>query len=205
MSTTINGTTGINKIQDGTVVDADIASLSASKLTGTLSADRLGAGSIAAAKLVDTYLAGVTASDLPSGAILQVKSTNSWIQSEQTIASGAYYNFPSVTITPKSSNSTIYIFATPTFYSRSADGTYGNTWVYLADSTNNLQYKMHEWVNYSDVQSHFGLRIRHPFIYPFSNTVTTAREFRCRAYANGYTGRIGGENMHSIVAIEVAN
>jgi len=38
MSTTINGTTGINKIQDGTVVDADIASLSASKLTGSLPA-----------------------------------------------------------------------------------------------------------------------------------------------------------------------
>ena len=38
MSTTINGTTGINKIQDGTVVDADIAALSASKLTGTLPA-----------------------------------------------------------------------------------------------------------------------------------------------------------------------
>jgi len=38
MSTTINGTTGINKIQDGTVVDADIASLSASKLAGSLPA-----------------------------------------------------------------------------------------------------------------------------------------------------------------------
>jgi len=38
MSTTINGTTGIDKIQDGTVVDADIASLSASKLTGALPA-----------------------------------------------------------------------------------------------------------------------------------------------------------------------
>jgi len=38
MSTTINGTTGIDKIQDGTVVDADIASLSASKLTGSLPA-----------------------------------------------------------------------------------------------------------------------------------------------------------------------
>ena len=38
MATVINGTTGIDKIQDGTVVDADIASLAASKLTGDLPA-----------------------------------------------------------------------------------------------------------------------------------------------------------------------
>ena len=38
MATIINGTTGIDKIQDGTVVDADIASLAASKLTGDLPA-----------------------------------------------------------------------------------------------------------------------------------------------------------------------
>jgi len=34
MSVTINGDTGVSKVQDGVIVDADIASLSASKLTG---------------------------------------------------------------------------------------------------------------------------------------------------------------------------
>ena len=38
MPTTIVGATGINKIQDGTVVDADIDTLAASKLTGALPA-----------------------------------------------------------------------------------------------------------------------------------------------------------------------
>jgi len=38
MSTTINGTTGIDKIQDGTVVDADVNDVAASKLTGALPA-----------------------------------------------------------------------------------------------------------------------------------------------------------------------
>jgi len=38
MSVTINGDTGVSKVQDGVVVDADIASLNASKLTGSLPA-----------------------------------------------------------------------------------------------------------------------------------------------------------------------
>jgi len=36
MPTEISGSTGVNKIQDGTVVNADIVSLAASKLTGAL-------------------------------------------------------------------------------------------------------------------------------------------------------------------------
>jgi len=189
---------------------ADVVNDTTPQLGGNLdlnSNNITGTGNIDITGTITADAFALLASDLPSGAILQVKSTNSYIPNEQTISPGSYYNFPSVTITPKSSNSTIYIFTTPTFYSRSTDGTASDTWIYLADSTNNIQVKMHEWVNYSDVQSHFGLRLRYPFIYPFSNTVTTAREFRCRAYANHSSkyGRIGGENMHSIVAIEVAN
>jgi hypothetical protein len=36
MPTTISGSTGVNQIQDGTVTDADISALAASKLTGTI-------------------------------------------------------------------------------------------------------------------------------------------------------------------------
>ena len=38
MPTLISGSTGVNKIQDGTIVDADVANIAASKLTGALPA-----------------------------------------------------------------------------------------------------------------------------------------------------------------------
>jgi len=71
MSTTINGTTGINKIQDGTVVDADIASLSASKLTGSLPAID-GSSLTGVGKVVNTWAIG------SSGGLVTVSNTNSF-------------------------------------------------------------------------------------------------------------------------------
>ena len=38
MATLISGSTGVNKIQDGTIVDADVSNIAASKLTGALPA-----------------------------------------------------------------------------------------------------------------------------------------------------------------------
>ena len=38
MATLISGSTGVDKIQDGTIVDADVSNISASKLTGALPA-----------------------------------------------------------------------------------------------------------------------------------------------------------------------
>ena len=38
MPTLISGSTGVNKITDGTIVDADVANVAASKLTGALPA-----------------------------------------------------------------------------------------------------------------------------------------------------------------------
>ena len=84
MSTTINGTTGINKIQDGTVVDADIASLSASKLTGSLPA---GMG----------------------GKVLQVVESQMEGTTVTTTSSSFAATGHSVTITPSSTSSKILV------------------------------------------------------------------------------------------------
>ena len=59
MPTTISGSTGVNQIQDGTVTDADISALAASKLTGTIADARFPAA------LPDARDAKLTA--LPAG------------------------------------------------------------------------------------------------------------------------------------------
>jgi len=58
MPTEISGSTGVNKIQDGTVVNADIVSLAASKLTGALPA-----------------ISGASLTGITTGKILQVVQT----------------------------------------------------------------------------------------------------------------------------------
>jgi len=86
MSVTIHGDLGVSKVQDGVVVDADIASLSASKLTGSLPA---GMG----------------------GKVLQVVSTT--FSDISTIVSTSYTNVggASLSITPTSATSKILIIA----------------------------------------------------------------------------------------------
>ena len=70
MPTNINGNTGIDKVQDGTVVSADIATLDASKLTGSIAAARIASNTIDSAHIAsgavdDAHLAtGITASKL---------------------------------------------------------------------------------------------------------------------------------------------
>ena len=86
MATIINGTTGIDKIQDGTVVDADIASLAASKLTGDLPA---GMGGKVLQVVHSTY------------------STETNSSTETFTDSGL-----SVSITPSSTSSKILVFVT---------------------------------------------------------------------------------------------
>jgi len=46
MATLISGSTGVNKITDGTIVDADVANIAASKLTGTVASARMPTGSV---------------------------------------------------------------------------------------------------------------------------------------------------------------
>ena len=80
MPTEISGSTGVNKIQDGTVVNADINSSAA----------------IAGTKLV-----------MPTGSVLQVVSTAS--TAEKTSSSTTYADVFSTSITPTSASSKILV------------------------------------------------------------------------------------------------
>ena len=81
MPTNINGNTGIDKVQDGTVVSADIATLDASKLTGSIAAARIANNTIDSAHIAsgavdDAHLAtGITASKL-TGALPAISAAN---------------------------------------------------------------------------------------------------------------------------------
>ena len=81
MPTNINGNTGIDKVQDGTVVNADIDTLDASKLTGSIAAARIANNTIDSAHIAsgavdDAHLAtGITASKL-TGALPAISGAN---------------------------------------------------------------------------------------------------------------------------------
>lgn len=81
MPTNINGNTGIDKVQDGTVVNADIDTLDASKLTGSIAAARIANNTIDSAHITagaidDAHLAtGITASKL-TGALPAIDGSN---------------------------------------------------------------------------------------------------------------------------------
>ena len=74
MATEISGSTGVNKIQDGTIVNADVSDIAASKLTGALPA-------ISGASL--TGLPGPTAATMFSSSIIGVQQA--WMAGTQTI------------------------------------------------------------------------------------------------------------------------
>ena len=81
MPTNINGNTGIDKVQDGTVVSADIDTLDASKLTGSIAAARIANNTIDSAHITagavdDAHLAtGITASKL-TGALPAISAAS---------------------------------------------------------------------------------------------------------------------------------
>lgn len=81
MPTNINGNTGIDKVQDGTVVNADIDTLDASKLTGSIAAARIANNTIDSAHIAsgavdDAHLAtGITASKL-TGALPAISAAS---------------------------------------------------------------------------------------------------------------------------------
>tara|TARA_R110002153_G_scaffold213192_2_gene365728 strand:+ start:1887 stop:2375 length:489 start_codon:yes stop_codon:yes gene_type:complete len=148
------------------------------------------------------------------GAVLQIVTDHTFIPSEVQIGAGSSYNFPTLSITPKSSSSKLIFFSNPRFYTRSQDRTgsgnalFGNTHIKIDDITNSSVVLHDEWINYADSQSTGntdGFRIRYPVLYTFNNTVTTQRQFRTRAEAqSGYgSGRIGGEGYISQMIVEV--
>ena len=80
MPTNINGNTGIDKVQDGTVVSADIATLDASKLTGSIAAARIANNTIDSAHIAsgavdDAHVSGIAASKL-TGALPAISAAN---------------------------------------------------------------------------------------------------------------------------------
>lgn len=176
----------LSKIQSNSILD------------GTISASDIANNTISTAKLAIGT----------GGKILQIQQQTQWIGSEVQINVGSSYSWSTVTITPISNNSRIILFGNPQFYTRSGDGgSNGNTYVYADDVTNSVSVKLNEWINYADNRATTdGLRLRYPFIQFFDNTVTTQRQFKLRAYANGpNTGRIGGECQVTTMCIEIAN
>ena len=150
------------------------------------------------------------------GGVIQVVHRHDFIPSEVQFSSGNYYNYSTLSITPKSSSSKLIFMSNPRFYTRSQDRTgsgnsYGNTHIYIQDVTNNSEIKSQEWINYHDQQSNNtssasdGLRLQYNIYCEFSNTVTTQRQFRTRAYAVVNYGRIGGEMLMSQIIMEVDN
>ena len=85
MPTEISGSTGVNKIQDGTVVNADINSSAA----------------IAGSKLV-----------MPTGSVLQVVQFSATASTTLTTSTSAWVDHFSLAITPSSTSSKILIQAT---------------------------------------------------------------------------------------------
>ena len=80
MPTNINGNTGIDKVQDGTVVNADIATLDASKLTGSIAAARIANNTIDSAHIAsgavdDAHVSGIAATKL-TGALPAISAAN---------------------------------------------------------------------------------------------------------------------------------
>ncbi len=168
-------------------------------------------GAIAASDLASSLNLTGKSITLPTGVggkVLQIQQETQWIASEVQVSVGSSYNWSTVTITPISNNSRIILFSNPQFFTRSSDGgSYANTHIFADDITNNVSVKLNEWINYSDNRATTdGLRLRYPFIQFFNNSVTTQRQFRLRAYANGpNTSRIGGEHQVTTMCIEIAN
>ena len=109
MATIISGSTGVNKITDGTIVNADIASGAA----------------IAGTKLV-----------MPTGSVIQVVSTS--VNTQTSVTSQSFTNISTqATITPKFSNSKILItFNSGVCYQNTANATYYFYGSFFRGSTN---------------------------------------------------------------------
>ena len=214
------------KIADDAVVAADITD--GSITTAKVANDAITQALIAAGAVGNTEVAsGISASKLtagnlpvgqmPASSILQIASTNTFIVNEVQFNSGAYYDFPTLTVTPKSDNSTFLVVSWPRFYTRIGDRAglyYSNTHVYVQDTTSSgtPQTKCHEWLNYSDnsasnsADDTDGFRVQYTAMATFANTATSSRGFRTRAYSaatSGGKGRIAGEYLYFQLAIEL--
>jgi len=94
MATLISGSTGVNKITDGTIVDADVANIAASKLTGALPA------------ISGASLTGLTAAQMPNGTVVQVLQ-GQHSSSISTTVMNTWFNVTSQAITPQGSSNKV--------------------------------------------------------------------------------------------------
>ena len=97
MATNIVGATGIDKVQDGIIVNADIDTVAASKLTGALPA------------ISGANLTGLTSSQMPAGSVLQVINGNTSTAVTSTAVSTWVDTGITATITPSSTSSKIIV------------------------------------------------------------------------------------------------
>ena len=155
---------------------------------------------------------------ISTGGVIQVVHTHDYLQTEVQISSGNYYDFQTLSITPKSSSSKLIFMSNPKLYTRSQDrsssaggNSYGDTYIYIQDITNNSQVKSQEWLNYHDQQgsnsssASDGLRLQYNVYCEFSNSVTSTRQFRTRAYARFNFGRVGGQGLVSQIIMEISD
>ncbi len=154
---------------------------------------------------------------ISTGAVLQVVHRHDYLTTEVQISAGNYYNYQTLSITPKSSSSKLIFMSNPRFYSRvqdrqtaSSGSAYGDTYIYV-ENPGGSSVKSQEWLNYHDQQSNNassasdGLRLQYNVYCEFSNSVTSMRQFRTRAYARVNYGRVGGEMLMSQIIMEVSN
>jgi len=169
-----------------------------------------------ARKLASPFLLDANKDIIPSafanGAVLQLLVNHSTIANEVQFAYNTSYNFPSISITPKSTSSTLIFWSNPIFYSRGADraggATYGWTRLYANETTsgNTSSQLVVDWINYADAYSvPDGLREQYNCINSYSNTGTAQRIFRASAFcnvANGF-GRVGENPRYTNIIVEV--
>ena len=188
LASTLDLSSNTITLPNGSVLDAMIDGMSSSKLSGALPA--------------------VDGSAL-TGIETKIKQIQYATQStpEVSVNVGSAYTWNTVTITPQSNSSVIFLCINPTLYTRAADGgAGGDNWIQLEDITNTTFTKVQGWVNYADDTTvPHGFRQKHMYSIIVNNTVTTQRQFRFRYYANGGgggIGRIGDSDWVVTLAVE---
>ena len=178
MPTEISGSTGVNKIQDGTVVNADINNSAA----------------IAGSKLV-----------MPAGSIVQVKTDQ--VLSSTTISNSNTWTGIglSVDITPKSASNHMIILCSCATYCDSNDQTSGLT--VFRDSTN-LGYSVTGispfYMNWGGGTE--DLQVTSPIVYYDELSTTSEVTYEVKGKADKSNYRINGlrQGIAQLIVMEVA-
>ena len=197
MATLISGSTGVNKIQDGTIVDADVSNIAASKLTGALPA-----------------ISGAALTNLPGGGkILQVVSmqtnTNTGVSDATWTATAA-----TLAITPSSTSSKIMVMFTGGMYiqNTSGDGGYaarfqqsiaGGTTTYPAELASNSNTNYTAYYTSEPIGQRNHLLNTHGIVSPNTTAAITYTFYIINYNANG-VGLNGFPTKAVLTLMEIA-